>query len=77
MSSSKNTRRFEFVEGGSDKFWELTINGSQVTVCFGRNGTVGQRESKTFADAAAAQKHADKKIGEKLKKGYREVSNAA
>lgn len=74
---NQTTRRFEFVEDNSDKFWELTLSESQVTVCFGRNGTTGQRESKTFADAATAQKHADKKIAEKLKKGYREVGQAA
>jgi DNA ligase-1 len=45
--SNKNTRRFEFVEGSSDKFWQIAVNGSQVTVCFGRNGTAGQRETKT------------------------------
>ena len=37
---------------------------------FGRIGTTGQREAKRFADHAAARKHADKKIDEKLKKDY-------
>jgi DNA ligase 1 len=73
----KTTRRFEYVEGNSNKFWEVTTNGSQVDVCFGRNGTGGQRETKSFADAAKAQKHADKKIREKLAKGYQEVGQAA
>jgi DNA ligase-1 len=76
-NKTASTRRFEFVEGSSDKFWEIAVNGSQVTVCFGRNGTAGQRDTKTFADAADAQKHADKKIVEKLGKGYSEVGKAA
>ena len=66
-------RRFEFVEGTSNKFYEVTIAGSDVTVRFGRNGTDGQTSTKSFADSAAAQKHADKLIAEKGSKGYREV----
>jgi predicted DNA-binding WGR domain protein len=76
-TKSQSTRRFEFVEGSSDKFWEISVDGSKVTVCFGRNGIAGQRESKTLIDAAAAQKHAVKKIAEKLGKGYLEVGRAS
>jgi len=43
-------------------------------VRFGRIGTAGQTQSKTFADAARARREADQLIGEKLKKGYREKS---
>jgi predicted DNA-binding WGR domain protein len=43
-------------------------------VHFGRNGTHGQREVKRFADEAKANKHADTKIAEKLRKGYTEVN---
>jgi DNA ligase-1 len=35
-------RRFEFVGGTSAKFWEVSMEGSDVTVRFGRLGTVGQ-----------------------------------
>ena len=66
-------RRFEFVQGNSDKFWEIEVADKSVTVCYGRNGTVGQSQTKSLADAAAAQRHADKLIGEKLAKGYHEV----
>jgi DNA ligase-1 len=66
-------RRFEFVGCGSDKFWEISVSGSQVSVRFGRNGTHGQTETKTFADTTAAVKHAQKKVEEKVKKGYVEV----
>ena len=67
-------RRFEFIEGTSSKFWELEVNGVQVTVRFGRIGTAGQSETKTFQNAEAAAKHADQKSREKLRKGYRELS---
>ena len=41
-----------------------------MTVRFGRIGTNGQTQTKTFGDADAAQKHADKLIEEKTEKGY-------
>jgi predicted DNA-binding WGR domain protein len=59
------TRHFEFNDDKSSKFWEITQAGESVTVRFGKNGTTGQSQDKTFADAAAAGKHA-----EKLGKGY-------
>ena len=67
------TRRFEFIGGTSAKFWEVTIVGKDVTVRYGRLGTSGQAQAKSFPDDAKAQKHADKLITEKLGKGYRET----
>jgi len=61
---------FEFVGGTSAKFWEVTVSGCDVTVRFGRLGTSGQIQTKTLDDAAAAQQHAEKLIGQKLEKGY-------
>jgi predicted DNA-binding WGR domain protein len=37
-------------------------------------GDGGQTQTKSFGDAAAAQKHADKQIEQKLDKGYVECS---
>ena len=68
------TRHFEFVEGSSSKFWEVTAKDNAVTVRYGRIGTDGQTQTKSFGDTAASQKHADKLIAEKLKKGYSEVA---
>ena len=65
-------RRFEFSEGGSDKFWEIEIAG-EVTVPRPKR-TNGQGNAKNFGDAAVAQKHADKLIAEKTGKGYVEVN---
>jgi predicted DNA-binding WGR domain protein len=70
MASNATKRRFEFIGGNSSKFWEILVSGNQVTVTFGRIGTSGQSERKTFPDADAAAKHAQKKIDEKLKRGY-------
>jgi DNA ligase-1 len=73
VAGTGNKRRFVFIGGGSDKFWEVAVNGSEVVVRFGRNGTAGQSETKTFEDADGAAKHAEKKIAEKVRKGYVEV----
>jgi DNA ligase-1 len=68
------TRRFEFVGGSSSKFWEISVQGTEVTVRFGRIGSQGQGNGKSFPDKAAAMKHAEKLIREKTGKGYQEVS---
>ncbi len=66
-------RRFEFVEGKSSKFWEVSVDGCEMTVRYGRIGTAGTSKVKSFADAAAARREADKLIAEKTGKGYVET----
>jgi len=66
-------RHFEFVEGKSSKFWEISVDGCEVTVRYGRIGATGTSKVKTFADAEAAQRDADKLIAEKTGKGYVET----
>lgn len=66
-------RRFEFREGHSSKFWAIEVSGTDHTVRFGRIGTSGQSQTKSFSSEAAAQKDADRLIAEKQRKGYREV----
>lgn len=73
--SATGKRRFEFSEGNSNKFWEIVVNGTEVNVQFGRIGTPGQSNAKSFPDQAAAAKHADKLIQEKTGKGYIEVKS--
>ena len=72
-------RRFELTEGTSDKFWEIdpTGDGLGYIVRFGRRGTNGQTQEKTFETAAKATAEIDKLICEKAKKGYGEVAQGA
>lgn len=63
-------RRFELINGSSAKFYEVAVEGGNVTVCFGRIGTAGQSQTKSFPDNLAAAKHADKLMHQKLAKGY-------
>jgi DNA ligase-1 len=72
-SQAPAARRFEFVEGNSSKFWEIAVNGCDVTVSYGRIGAAGRTQTKTFAGPSAAQAHADKLIEEKTNKGYQET----
>jgi predicted DNA-binding WGR domain protein len=65
-------RYFEFVGGGSAKFWAVSVEGNAVTVHFGRIGTKGQTQTKLFADAQAATHTARRLVAEKTGKGYQE-----
>lgn len=65
-----STRRFEMVEGSASKFWEVTENGASLTIRYGRIGTNGQTQEKSFADEAKASAAAAKLIAEKTGKGY-------
>ena len=69
-SNETSTRRFEFVGGSSQKFWEISVAGNSFTVRFGRIGTAGQSQTKSFADEAKANREAENLIAEKVKKGY-------
>lgn len=62
--------RFEFREGTSSKFWEITLTGHSFTVVFGKIGTAGQTKTKSFFSADAAKNEYESLIAEKLKKGY-------
>ncbi len=59
-------RHLQFVSGSSAKFYEVITQANEVTVRFGRIGTDGQSQPKSFADNMAAAKHADKLLHQKL-----------
>lgn len=67
-----DVRYFEFVSGTSSKFWEITQNGTEHTVRYGRIGAKGATKTKTFGDEATMQASAEKLIAQKLGKGYEE-----
>jgi DNA ligase-1 len=72
-ASDKSTPRyFEFVEGTSNKFWEIKLDGTSVRTRYGKIGTGGQQTLKEFDDDAKANKEYDKLVAEKTKKGYEE-----
>jgi predicted DNA-binding WGR domain protein len=70
-------RRFTYVGGGSNKFWEILppfeSEGQWVVeVRFGKTGGWGQEHQNVFHYQSAAISHYNKKISEKLAKGYKE-----
>jgi predicted DNA-binding WGR domain protein len=67
-------RRFEFKEGTSSKFWQISQEGPQLTVNWGRIGAKVQTKTKTFDSPDAAFKNQCALIGEKLANGYIEVT---
>lgn len=65
-------KHLKFIDGTSDKFWEIQTDGLTHVVTYGRNGTAGQSKSKSFSTEEACLKDAEKLITEKQKKGYSE-----
>jgi len=68
--SQRRSRRFEFSEGTSNKFWEISLDGANVTTRWGKIGTDGQEKTKGFASEEKARKEYDKLVEEKTGKGY-------
>jgi predicted DNA-binding WGR domain protein len=71
------TRRFEFEDDTSSKFWEIAVEGTSHTVRFGRIGSPGQTKTKAFASTREATLDAETLVSAKLRKGYREVATPA
>jgi predicted DNA-binding WGR domain protein len=67
-------RHFELVDEKSSKFWEVSVDGSDLTTRWGRIGTNGQTKIKSLATLQAAESERDKVIAQKLRKGYRETT---
>ncbi|SMC47002.1 DUF6493 family protein [Pedobacter africanus] len=65
-------KHLKYIDGNSDKFWQIEVNGSEYTVTYGRNGTSGTSQTKTFTSGEECLKVAEKLLNEKIKKGYSE-----
>ncbi len=66
-------REFHFVSGGSSKFWAIEMKGKSFDVTYGKIGTPGTTQTKSFADTDAANAAGEKLVKEKTSKGYVEV----
>ncbi|MFI6454179.1 WGR domain-containing protein [Streptosporangium amethystogenes] len=56
--------------GSSHKFYEVVLDGTQVTIRYGRIGESGQSKASAFTSVAKAEAAAAKKINEKVRRGY-------
>jgi superfamily I DNA and/or RNA helicase/predicted DNA-binding WGR domain protein len=64
--------RLVFTDATSNKFWEAGVQENKLIVRFGRIGTKGQVQVKTFDKLEATMKEKEKMIREKKAKGYKE-----
>jgi uncharacterized protein (TIGR02996 family) len=69
--------RYEFAEGTSNKFWEITLDGASFKTTYGKIGAAGQTTLKSFGSPAEAQREHDKLVAEKVRKGYALVGERA
>jgi predicted DNA-binding WGR domain protein len=63
-------RRYIFIAGRSNKFWEVEVINFTMITRWGRNGTTGQALTENFSNRDSALAAAQKKEQEKLRKGY-------
>jgi len=61
---------YEFKEGSSSKFWEISLSGNSFITRWGKIGTKGQEKTQSFSNAIEAKREHDKLVAEKTKKGY-------
>ncbi|MEM9940369.1 MAG: DUF5724 domain-containing protein, partial [Planctomycetota bacterium] len=71
--AAEKKRRFELVDGKSNKFWEVERKGDSIVTSWGKIGSKGQTKTKEFADEAKAKAAFEKLIKDKTGKGYNEV----
>jgi predicted DNA-binding WGR domain protein/DNA polymerase III delta prime subunit len=62
--------RWVFTDATSNKFWEAGIIDNKLIIRFGRIGTKGQVQVKTFPDAETTEREKEKMVREKTGKGY-------
>ncbi|MCL3782957.1 WGR domain-containing protein, partial [Prolixibacteraceae bacterium JC049] len=60
-------KTFIYHDEKSHKFWTIAQQGHELHLSWGKVGTNGQSQIKTFADAAAASKTEVKLINEKIR----------
>ncbi|WP_281232516.1 DUF6493 family protein [Flavobacterium gelatinilyticum] len=66
-------KTLKYIDGNSDKFWEIEVTGTSYTVTYGKNGTSGTTQTKSFGSDEECLKMAEKILAEKVKKGYSET----
>lgn len=65
-------KQLKYIDGTSDKFWQIEVADTAYTVTYGRNGTPGLSQTKSFSSHDDCLKAAEKLLKEKMKKGYSE-----
>jgi uncharacterized protein (TIGR02996 family) len=63
-------RTFQYSDAKSHKFWTIDVHGTAFTVTYGKVGSAGQTQTRTFPTPEEARAEADKLVAEKTRKGY-------
>lgn len=70
MGVMRTYLEYSEASGSGHKFYEASVEDQTLTLRYGRIGTEGQTQVKTFSTSEAAETEAEKKLAEKRKKGY-------
>jgi uncharacterized protein (TIGR02996 family) len=70
-------RRYELIDGSSQKFWEISLEGENIMRRWGRLGSSGQSNTKNFPDEHHARRAWEDLISQKRNKGYQLVAESA
>ncbi|MFK8001546.1 MAG: WGR domain-containing protein, partial [Polyangiales bacterium] len=62
--------RYEYKDAKSSKFWTIERTADGYDVCYGKIGTSGRQQSKSFDTTEKADKEHAKVVAAKIKKGY-------
>jgi predicted DNA-binding WGR domain protein len=71
MEETKTYLELSENDGGSHKFYEVSVADTQVTIRYGRIGDEGQTKVSSFATPEKAQADATKKINDKVRNQFR------
>jgi predicted DNA-binding WGR domain protein len=66
-----------YKDSKSDKFWQIEVAGKSFTVTYGKTGTAGTSQTKTFENEEKCLREAEKLLNEKVRKGYKESEGTA
>ena len=64
-------KHLEYTAANSNKFWDIELKGKSINICYGRIGIENPaKQSKSFSSSDLAKKYYEKKLREKINKGY-------
>lgn len=70
IDTTPKKQMFRFKGNGSDKFWEVWVEKRELKVRFGKYDTKGRIITKDFSSNEEAIREMEKRIKEKINKGY-------
>ena len=69
-------RRFRFMHGGTDKFYDIILERNSYTVHYGRWGSAGVFQTKEFENPLAARSAYHRQLLSKISKGYSDITGS-